>query len=60
MVKTEYFQYSNKGSNPLWVIDRGFGLIGKTMILHIVILGSSPKISNTLIYLIRFIKLKLG
>jgi hypothetical protein len=47
MVKTEYFQYFNKGSNPLWVKkERGFSLIGKTMILHIVILGSSPEISN--------------
>ena len=46
MVKTEYFQYSNKGSNPLWVKKGGFSLIGKTMILHIVILGSSPKISK--------------
>jgi hypothetical protein len=45
MVKTEHFQCFNKGSNPLWV-NRGYSLIGKTAILHIVNLGSRPDISK--------------
>ena len=31
---------------------RGYSLTGKTAILHIVILGSSPNISNWFIYMI--------
>src|ERR1700712_1495362 len=51
MVKTVLFQCTYKGSSPLWVdIEiyyklRGYSLIGKTAILHIVILGSIPNIS---------------
>jgi hypothetical protein len=59
MVKTKLFHCWNRGSNPLWVISynvffiiqkikRGYSLIGKTAILHIVNLGSSPNISNIL------------
>ena len=37
-----FSSYYTKGKN---IIKRGYSLIGKTAILHIVILGSSPSIS---------------
>jgi hypothetical protein len=45
-VKTELFQCLNKGSNPLWVNYRGYSLIGKILILHIVVLSSNLNFSK--------------